>query len=365
MACALRSGNQMVAQGALAAGCNFFSGYPITPSSAVYAEMMRLLPARGGVALGAPDEISALSYAVGASLTGARAMTATSGPGWSLMVETVQYALMTETPVVIVVVQRLGPATGGATQGAQGDVLFVEYANSGGYPIPVLAPVDARDCHTLTAEAFRLAEVLRSPVVVLSDKETAMTTESVDLSALPEVDVPGRVTARGPAFVPYAIAREEDVPAFAPVGGPCKVTVTGSAHNERGELRKNDPETLRQLRHLAAKVEARAPALERVRSRRRNGARTLLVSYGVSARTCRQVAREGPVHLLEVLSLFPVPRRALEAALDGVDRVVIVEENRTGLYARELRPWMSDVEVRQVNGVGAMIGPAAIREALA
>jgi len=142
----LCSGNEMVARGALAAGCDFFAGYPITPSSEIYTRMMKALPALGGVSVGTPDEISALSYAVGAALSGARAMTATSGPGWCLMIETMQYALMTETPVVIVVVQRLGPATGGATQGAQGDVLLVEHATSGGYTIPVLAPVDAADC---------------------------------------------------------------------------------------------------------------------------------------------------------------------------------------------------------------------------
>ncbi|MHC4136819.1 MAG: transketolase C-terminal domain-containing protein [Planctomycetota bacterium] len=367
MGIALRSGNEMTAHGALAAGCTFFSGYPITPSSAVYLEMMRRLPARGGVALGAPDEISALSYAVGASLAGARAMTATSGPGWSLMIETVQYALMTETPVVIVVVQRLGPATGGATQGAQGDVLFVEYANSGGYPIPVLAPTDALDSYTLTAKAFRLAEELRMPVVVLSDKETAMTIESVDLAALPPVAVEPRAAAPdGAAFLPYRIDRLEDVPRFAPVGGEHTVTATGSAHNDRGQLRKNDPETLRQLRHLRRKVEARAADMELVRHHRpAAGARVLLVSYGVSARTCRQVVREHEdVSLLEVLSLYPVPHRALRAALEGIERVVIVEENDPGLYARELRPHLDGVEARQVNDVGAMITPDAILEAV-
>jgi 2-oxoglutarate ferredoxin oxidoreductase subunit alpha len=293
-------------------------------------------------------------------------MTATSGPGWSLMIETVQYALMTETPVVIVVVQRLGPATGGATQGAQGDVLFVQYANSGGYPIPVLAPTDALDSYTLTAEAFRRAEELRMPVVLLSDKETAMTIESVDLAALPHVAVtPRTAAADGAAFVPYRVESEEDVPAFAPVGGEHKVTATGSAHNERGQLRKNDPETLRQLRHLRSKVEARAADLELVRHHRPAGARVLLVSFGVSARTCRQVVREHEdVALLEVLSLFPVPHRALRAALEGIERVVIVEENDPGLYARELRPHLDGVDVRQVNDIGAMITPDAISKAV-
>jgi 2-oxoglutarate ferredoxin oxidoreductase subunit alpha len=360
----------MTARGALAAGCNFFAGYPITPSSEIYAEMMRQLPSHAGMAIGTPDEISALSYAVGASLSGARAMTATSGPGWCLMIETMQYAIMTETPVVIVVVQRLGPATGGATQGGQGDVLLVEHATSGGYPIPVLAPVDACDCYTLTAEAFRIAEQLRTPVVVLSDKDVGMTLETIDMAALPAVEPANRRAAPADQeFVSYRIDELEDVPAFSPVGGPHKVTATGSAHNQQGRLRKNDPETIRQLRHLNAKISARGASLEHVRWDRHERARTLLVSFGISARTCRQVtadleAEGTPVDLLEVLSLFPLPRVSLGRALEGMQRVVVVEENGPGLYAKELHPLLDGVEVRRVNQVGSMITPEAIREAV-
>ena len=140
----LCSGNRMVAEGALAAGCHFFAGYPITPASEIYEVMMRELPGWGGLALSAPDEISSLCYCVGASLRGLKAMTATSGPGWALMIETVQYALMSETPVVIALVQRLGPSTGGATQGAQGDIFLAEFCTSGGYTIPVFAPFERR-----------------------------------------------------------------------------------------------------------------------------------------------------------------------------------------------------------------------------
>ena len=367
---ALCAGNQLIAWGALAAGCDFFSGYPITPASEIYAEMMRTLPARGGVAVGAPDEISALSYAVGASLSGARSMTATSGPGWSLMIETFQYAVMTETPVVVVVSQRLGPATGGATQGAQGDVFLVAYATSGGYPVPVLAPVDALDAYTVTADAFRIAEQLRTPVVVLADKEISKTVDTVDLAALPDVHVePRRPAAPDRPFVPYGIEQLDDVPAFAPVGGPHTVTVTGSAHDAEGRLKKNDPETLRQLRHLEAKVLARADQLERVRWKRQEGARTLLVSFGISARACRAavetLARRGePTDLLEVLSLYPVPARALREAAAGKERVIVVEENGPGLYAKEVRGVVSGVQVRQVNDVGAMIAPTAIEQAV-
>jgi len=366
----LVTGNQMCVRGALAAGCRFFAGYPITPSSEIYSEMMRRLPSLGGVAVGTPDEISALSYALGASMMNSRAMTATSGPGWSLMVETAQYALMTETPIVIVIVQRLGPATGGATQGAQGDVLFVEYSTSGGYPIPILAPVDAMDCYALTARAFRIADELRTPVIVLSDKEVGTTIESVDMTALPTVDVPAREMADpNETFVSYAIHRLEDVPKFAPVGGTQKVTITGSAHNQFGELRKNDPETIRQLEHLEAKITGRAAQLEHVRHVVNPHAKTLLLSYGISARTCRQVVKDlssqgTPVNLLEVLSLFPVPRNGIETALEGIERVVVVEENRTGLYARELGSILKGVGVRQVNQIGAMISPERIREAV-
>jgi 2-oxoglutarate/2-oxoacid ferredoxin oxidoreductase subunit alpha len=366
----LVTGNQMCARGAVAAGCRFFAGYPITPSSEIYSEMMKRLPPLGGVAVGTPDEISALSYAVGSSMMNSRAMTATSGPGWSLMVETAQYAVMTETPVVIVIVQRLGPATGGATQGAQGDVLFVEYATSGGYPIPVLAPVDAMDCYTLTAEAFRIADELRTPVIRVSDKEVGTTTESLDVTKLPAVRIPPRALAGlDKPFVAYGIERLEDVPAFAPVGGKLKVTITGSAHNQRGELRKNDPETIRQLEHLEAKITSRAESLERVRHVWHEGAKTLLLSYGISARTCRQVVKEAqaegrPVDLLEVLSLFPVPQSAIRTALEEKERVVIVEENRTGLYARELSGLLKGCDVRQVNQIGAIISPAMIRKAV-
>ena len=137
---ALRSGNQMVAEGAIKAGCKFFAGYPITPASGIYKGLIDLLPVNDGIAVSSPDEISALAYCVGASMRGFKSMTATSGPGWALMIETVQYALITETPVVICVVQRLGPCTGGATQGGQGDILITEFATSGGFTIPVLYP---------------------------------------------------------------------------------------------------------------------------------------------------------------------------------------------------------------------------------
>lgn len=374
----LRSGNQMVVEGALRSGCRFFSGYPITPASEIYREMTMKLQARGDLAVGAPDEISALCYCIGASQRGAKAMTATSGPGWALMIEAFQYALMTETPLVVVVVQRLGPSTGGATQGGQGDVLLTELATSGGYTIPVLAPSDGVECFELTARAFNWSETLRCPVVLLSDKEVAMSYESVDLDALPAIEVSDRPKAVKDGYRAVGFSKLEDVPGFAEVGGPLKVTVTGSAHNQDGWLRKNDPETLDVLRHLEAKISARAADMELVEFDPDPAAEVLVMSYGITARAAKAAVRQArargnPVSFLGVKTLFPVPKGSISRALTGIRRVIVAEENLNGLYRSVLggiswgldgRRLFSDLDVRGVNKIGGMIRPDEILEAL-
>lgn len=366
----LASGNNMVAEGALAAGCRFFAGYPITPASEIYEVMMRKLPARGGVALSAPDEISSLCYCVGASLRGLKVMTATSGPGWALMIETLQYALMTETPVVIALVQRLGPSTGGATQGAQGDVWLAEFATSGGYTIPVFAPSNAAECFELTVQAFNWAERLRTPVVLLSDKEVGMTTEVVEGETLAPPEVVDRAGFAGlHPYRPYGFGQLEEIPPFAAVGGPVKVTVTGSAHDQQGRLRKNAPEVIEVLRHLQRKIEAHAEAMEYVKPDLDPGAPRLLISYGSTARAARQAVGmlrvQGiRISLLQVLSLFPVPRHALDWALAGVSKVWVAEENLGGQYRAVLSPHLGSRRVLGINKIGGMITPEEILRAV-
>jgi 2-oxoglutarate ferredoxin oxidoreductase subunit alpha len=366
----LCSGNRMVAEGALAAGCRFFAGYPITPASEIYEVMMRELPARGGLALSAPDEITSLCYSVGASLRGLKAMTATSGPGWALMIETFQYALMTETPVVVALVARLGPSTGGATQGAQGDVWLAEFATSGGYTVPVYSPSTAAECYELTMHAFNWAERLRTPVVLLSDKEVGMTTEVVDDSALDAPGVVERARFNGDtAFRPYGFARPEEVPAFAAVGGDVKVTVTGSAHDQAGRLRKNAPEVIEVLKHLQRKIEAHAEEMTLVRTDLEPGAPHLVISYGITARAARQAVaalrRQGVrVSFLQPQTLFPIPRQALDWALAGVENVFVAEENLTGQYRTVLAPYLHGRRVVGINRIGALIPPAEIAAAV-
>ncbi|HTK82666.1 MAG TPA: pyruvate flavodoxin/ferredoxin oxidoreductase [Bacteroidota bacterium] len=367
----LRSGNQMVAEGAVAAGCRFFAGYPITPASGIYKGMIDLLQQRGDLAVSAPDEISALAYCVGASMRGFKPMTATSGPGWALMTETVQYALMTETPVVIALVQRLGPSTGGATQGAQGDLLFVEYCTSGGYTIPVFCPSTLRECYELTHRAFSCAEELRTPVVLLLDKEVGMTVARIDYGDLQTpalVNRPANVEYRG--SLPgkqrmYEFADRSEVPAFVPVGGRMKVTATGSAHNKSGELKKNDDETLDVLYHLESKITAHADKFKVLGIDREEGAATLILSYGITARAMREsvyLARAGgkKVSAINVQSLFPVPYRELTAAAEGASRIIVAEENMQGQYRQVIEHVFRAQEVLGVNKIGSMITPEEI-----
>ncbi len=368
----LVSGNRLVALGAVAAGCRFFSGYPITPSSEIYQTMIEELPRPGnaGLALAAPDEISALAYCVGASMAGYKAMTATSGPGWCLMIETLQYALITETPVVIAVVQRLGPSTGGATQGAQGDVLLTQFCTSGGYTIPVFAPSNARECFELTQTAFRWSERLRTPVVLLSDKEVGMTLESVDVDSFERWPPPERAAFSGSGrYVPYAYERLEDPPPFAPVGGGVKVIATGSAHDREGRLRKNSPEVIELLVHLQTKIAAHAQDMAIYEADRQDKAETLVVSYGITARAAREAvnrlrAAGRKVSFLKLMTLFPIATEAIAQAAQGCRRVAVAEENLTGLYASVVQTLLGERELVRVNGIGNQITPAQIIGAL-
>lgn len=364
------SGNRLTALGAIEAGCRFFAGYPITPSSEIYQTMIDELPGRGGVALAAPDEITAAAACVGASLAGHRAMTATSGPGWCLMIETMQYAVMTETPFVVALVQRLGPSTGGATQGGQGDPLLAEFCISGGYTVPVFAPAGAAECHALVQTAFAWSERLRTPVVFLSDKEVGMTLESVADDDLVRIPVAPRkpFDAGERRFVPYARSCPEEPPDFSPLGGAAKVVATGSAHDFEGRLRKNSPEVLEILENLQRKIEAHAEEMAVVEEDLQPGAEVLLASWGITARATREAClrlRESGrrVSYLRFATLFPVPSAALQRACSGCETVIVAEENLTGLYASVLAPSLEGRTLVRVTGVGAMIPPERIVEA--
>ena len=360
------SGADMIVCGAIEAGILFYSGYPITPASPIYTALISELPRRGGIAIGAPDEISALCYCVGASMRGVKAMTATSGPGFCLMTETIGYALMTETPVVIVLAQRMGPSTGAATQNAQGDLLLAEYCVSGGYPIPIICPTTPFNAYEAAIRAVNLAETLRTPVILLTEKELIMTWETIDLARLPGLEILNRPLFNGEGpFLTYGFEQLGDPPGFAPVGGPFKVTITGSAHNKKGELLKDEPDVIAMLSHLEAKIRDHIPEITWVRHDLQPGSETLVISYGVTDRAVRaavQAAREGglAVSHLTIYSLFPIPETALRSALIGILRVIIPEENLSGLYRSMLMSYLTVEEVVGVNKVAGLITPDEI-----
>ncbi len=366
-------GATAIVRGALAAGCNFFAGYPISPATSILLQMVRELPQRGGIAVQAEDEIASISMCIGAVMAGARAMTATSGPGISLYSENIGLAIMGEVPLVIVDVQRAGPATGGATTVAQGDVQFVRWGTSGGYPLIALAPSSVPECYTLTMKAFDLAERFRCPVCLMTDKELNLTTMTVDAAEFVPALVRERQGARERGeFRPYRFHPPDQVLPLAPFGGEHVVRFTGSSHDEHGLLAKDPTQVGALNRHLADKIEAHRDELELVKADLQPGAKTLVVSYGVTARAVQEavqdarIARSGgqAVSALTVQSLWPVPEKALHAALDGIERVIVAELN-LGDYRREIERIAGHRRVIGLHRVdGELISPEQIVSAI-
>ena len=377
-------GATALVRGALDAGCDFFAGYPITPASPILMAMMREMPPRGGTAIQAEDEIAAIGMCIGAAMAGARALTATSGPGISLYSENLGLAIMGEVPLVVVDVQRLGPATGGATTVGQGDVQFVRWGTSGGFPILALAPSSIADCYLLTRRAFELAERFRCPVFLLTDKELNLTTNTVPEGVAgagnlpkpepptPTLETPSPVDAPRGTFRPYRYEPAEAVPRLVPLGGAELVRFTGSTHDERAFLTK-DPRTVAQLNeHLRAKIEHHGAELELVKADLEPGASTLLVAYGVTAGAQREAVRAAraagrTVSSIVVQSLWPVPERALARAFAGVRRIVVAELNQ-GQYRREIERVAGKAAGLEVVGLqrmdGRLLTPAQFLETI-
>jgi len=359
-------GSTAIVRGALDAGCDFFAGYPITPASPILMMMMRELPRVGGVAVQGEDEIASMGMCIGAVMAGARALTATSGPGLSLYSENVGLAVMGEVPLVIVDVQRLGPATGGATTVGQGDVQFVRWGTAGGYPVIALAPSSIPDCYHLTMRAFDLAERFRCPVFVMTDKELNMTMNTVPVDEYVAAPVRERPRPDGPG-PPYRYLPPGEVPPLRHYGGEETVRFTGSSHDERAFITKHPPTVEALNRHLVAKIEEHRDEIDLVEADLQPGARTLVVSYGVTAGAVREALGQarragGGFSSLVCKSLWPVPEDALRAAAAGVERVVVPELN-PGQYRLEVERLLPKVSVVGLNRVdGEMIAPEQVRE---
>ena len=370
MSLSLMEGNEAIARGALAAGCRFFAGYPITPATTVLNTMLTLLPPVGGVCLQAEDEIASIGACLGASMSGLKVMTATSGPGISLYSEQISFAVGSEIPIVIVDVQRLAPSTGSATRGADGDVNFLRWGNSGGLPVIVLAPVNAADCFTLTIQAFNLAEKFRCPVFIASNKEIAMTRESVDVDALQIPDLVNRTfPAVGKPFLPFQVTGDQSVPNFLPIGGNVPVRQTSSTHGANGYITTDQDEIARILLRLKTKLESAVETFSFYELLGADESDTLIIAYGVTARAAKSVYRElksagKPVRLLILKTLWPVPEGVIRKAAENVKRVVVVEMN-LGQYVREIERILCEKQIDFCGQMdGWLISPDKIKEAL-
>ncbi len=335
------TGNEACAEGALAAGVRFYAGYPITPSSEVAEELAEKLPLVGGRFIQMEDEIAAMGAVIGGSLAGAKSMTATSGPGFSLKQENLGYACMAEVPCVVVNVQRGGPSTGLPTLPQQSDVMQARWGTHGDHPIIALCPQSVRETFDLTVRAFNLSEQYRVPVILLLDEILGHISEKVELPRPEEVVV---VDRRPPSvapgeYLPYRHT-EDDIPEMAVFGSGYRFHVTGLCHDQTGFPTNNPVEIDRNVRRINRKVERYRDEIVQVDRFALDDAEVAVFAFGSVARSARRavsLARERGlrVGLLRPLTLWPFPDREV-AELGRRVRHILVPEMNLGQVAHEV-----------------------------
>jgi 2-oxoglutarate ferredoxin oxidoreductase subunit alpha len=334
------SGNEACALGAMAAGLTFFAGYPITPSSEIAEDLVTLLPERGGAFIQMEDEIAAMGAVIGAALAGAKAMTATSGPGFSLKQENIGFACMAEVPCVIVNVQRGGPSTGLPTMPAQGDVMQARWGTHGDHAIIALAPNSVAETFDLTVRAFNLSEAYRTPVILLLDEIIGHVNEKVTLAD--KVEIVNRVGPDAPPdrYLPFRHT-ESGVPPMATYGrGGYRFHVTGLAHNQTG-FPTNDPKEIDLLnRRLNWKIDRHRDAIVEVVRERCDDAEIAVFAYGSVSRAAHQAVSEARgkgirVGMLRPRTLWPFPDTEVRELGQRVKTIVVPEMN-LGQMAHEV-----------------------------
>lgn len=338
----LLQGNEAIAHGALAAGCRFFAGYPITPASEIAEQLAALLPKVGGTFIQMEDEIASMGAIIGASLAGVKSMTATSGPGFSLMQENLGYACCAEVPCVVVNVMRGGPSTGLATSPAQGDVQMARWGTHGDHPIIVLAASSVSDSFTLTIKAFNLSEQFRVPVILLSDEVVAHTRECVQLPEPAELRVLNRIKPSVPPdwYKPYE-GDNRGVPAMAGFGDGYRHHVTGLIHDELGFPTEKPNEIENFLQRLTQKISRGFPEIMMTKGYRIEDAEVAIIAYGSVARSAMRAVDEArqqgiKAGLLQLITLFPFPRSHVVPILKQC-RAVLVPEMNNGQISREVQ----------------------------
>jgi len=327
------TGDVACAEGALAAGCRFFGGYPITPATEIAEHMADRLPGVGGTYIQMEDEIAAIASVLGASWAGKKSMTATSGPGFSLMMENIGLGVCTETPCVIVNVQRGGPSTGLPTMGAQADMMQARWGSHGDYEIIALAPSSPQDMFFQTIEAFNLSETYRVPVLIMSDEIVGHMSEKVVIPKAGKIATCSRPRPRGrkDRFRLYEPGPNGVAPMPA-AGEGYNVHVTGLTHDERGYPALSVENQAQMMRRLIDKIHNNLDDIIRTESYRLDDADIAFVSYGVSTRTAMaavDMAREQGIRagLLRLITVWPFPEQQIRALAERVRGLVTVEIN--------------------------------------
>lgn len=352
-------GNHAVAEGAIAAGCRFYGGYPITPSSEIFHQLSLMLPKVGGTCLQMEDEIASIGAVIGASWTGAKAMTATSGPGFSLMQENIGYAIMTETPCVIVNVMRAGPSTGQATLTGAGDLYQARFGTHGGdFEIIALSASTVSEAYTLTIESFNLAEMFRVPVILLLEEHIGHLVETVTIPKAPKIVHRKRPKNKNqPPFGPGRTG--ELVPPMPNLGEGHKLLITGSTHDDFGWRQTRDGDVHRKLvTRLSQKILANKDKIVKLESSKPKDSKIGIISYGSASRVVNEAISRLPdndkkkIANMRLISIWPFANEQIEKFTKGLKHVIVPEYN-FGLLSREIERFkFQGFELHRISQIG-------------
>jgi 2-oxoglutarate/2-oxoacid ferredoxin oxidoreductase subunit alpha len=353
--------SRLITESMAEAGADVFVGYPITPANLLYSYSSQRFP----VFLAAPDEITTLQWMSGFSAAGKIPVTATSFPGYALMIEGINMAYMMELPMIIILVQRLGPATGTATRGSQGDISVLHGTISGGLSIPTFSLSDTKDCWEIPAKAVQVADKYRTPVVILTSKEEVMTMSCVNRGELkPVAKIQRSYYNSDEPYIPYK-AGENLVSDFLPLtNNKHQVRFTASTHDTKGIIQNSSKEALDNSKRLHYKVEKNLKHFTYYDLDEQKEANTLIVSFGITAQAAKEAVKklrsDGiKVTLLIANTLFPVPPVYFEI-FSKYKRIIVAEENLTGQYRQILFGTKPDKNINGVNEFGNMVKPISI-----
>lgn len=364
-------GDHAACEGALAAGCRFVAGYPITPSTEVVERFSQRIPTLGGMFIQMEDEIASSIAVLGAAWGGKKTMTVTSGPGLSLMMEHLGYAVMTETPVVIVDVQRAGPSTGLPTLPAQADMMQIKWGSHGDYEIIALTPNSPQECFDLMIKAFNLSETFRTPVFFMMDEVVGHMTEKVVIPPAGDIEITERKWAtKKPGDYRAYSADASLVPEMAKAGQGYKVHVTGLTHDEKGYPALNADAQKKLMTRLIGKIRNRKAELIDVRGDYLEDAETVVVSYGITSRIALAAVREArkqgkKVGHLRLVVVWPFPDTVIAELAKRVKTFIVPELNMGQMVIEVQRAVNGTVPVVSIPHTGGAVHePGTILDAI-